>query len=115
MPAAARRTRTGGTYDRSVSVPIDLHLDQAGEARLHRALRRCWHPVARASDLEEGPLPVTLLDEQLVVVRLGSEIACFPDLCVHRGTALSLGWVDGGDQPAAHGRGTVGEPFPRIL
>jgi vanillate O-demethylase monooxygenase subunit len=88
----------------------DLHLDVAGEARLHRALRRCWHPVARADELGEKPIPVTLLDEQLVIVRLGDEIACFPDLCVHRGTALSLAWVDDGSQPAPDGSGTVGEP-----
>ncbi len=88
----------------------EIHLDSAGEARLHRALRRCWQPVARASDLADRPLPVTLLDEQLVVVRLGDDIACFPDLCVHRGTALSLGWVDDGSRPAPDGSGTVGEP-----
>jgi vanillate O-demethylase monooxygenase subunit len=89
---------------------VDIHLDVAGEVRLHRALRRCWQPVCRESDLEERPLPVSLLDERLVVVRLGSEIAAFPDLCVHRGTALSLGWVDDGSQPAPDGSGTVGEP-----
>lgn len=88
----------------------DIHLDVAGEARLHTALRRCWHAVCRAEDLQDKPLPVTLLDEQLVVVRLGSEVAAFPDLCVHRGTALSLGWVDDGSQPAPDGSGTVGEP-----
>ena len=87
----------------------DIHLDVAGEARLHRALRRCWQPVCRVSELGEKPLAVTLLDEQLVVVRLGSETAAFPDLCVHRGTALSLGWVDDGSQPAPDGSGTVGE------
>lgn len=89
---------------------VDSHLDIAGEARLHRALRRCWHPVCRVDDLEDKPIPVTLVDEQLVVVRLGSEIAAFPDLCVHRGTALSLGWVDDGSRPAPDGSGTVGEP-----
>jgi len=88
----------------------NLHLDVAGEARLHKALRRCWHPVCRVEELGDKPIPVTLLDEQLVVVRLGNEIACFPDLCVHRGTALSLGWVDDGSQPAPDGSGTVGEP-----
>ena len=88
----------------------DIHLDVAGEARLHRALRRCWQPVCRVSDLGDRPIAVTLLDEQLVVVQLGNEIACFPDLCVHRGTALSLGWVDDGSQPAPDGSGTVGEP-----
>jgi methylxanthine N1-demethylase len=90
--------------------PSDIHLDRAGEERLHRALRRCWQPVARVADLQDKPLPVTLLDEQLVIVRLGDEIACFPDLCVHRGTALSLGWVDDGSQPAPDGSGSVGEP-----
>jgi phenylpropionate dioxygenase-like ring-hydroxylating dioxygenase large terminal subunit len=88
----------------------DIHLDVAGEARLHRALRQCWHPVARSSEVADKPVAVSLLDERLVVVRLGDEIACFPDLCVHRGTALSLGWVDSGDQPAPDGSGTVGEP-----
>jgi len=88
---------------------VDLHLDVAGEERLHRALRRCWHPVCRVSELAEKPLAVNLLDERLVVVRLGSEIAAFPDLCVHRGTALSLGWVDDGSQPAPDGSGTLGE------
>lgn len=88
----------------------DIHLDVAGEARLHEALRRCWHPVCRVEDLQDKPVPATLLDEQLVVVRLGRDIAAFPDLCVHRGTALSLGWVDDGSQPAPDGSGTVGEP-----
>jgi methylxanthine N1-demethylase len=92
------------------AIPGSPHLDEAGEALLHRALRRCWHPVARSNELTDRPLPVTLLDEQLVIVRLGDEIACFPDLCVHRGTALSLGWVDDGSQPAPDGSGSVGEP-----
>ncbi len=87
----------------------DIHLDVAGEARLHKALRRCWQPVCHLDDLAGEPLAASLLDERLVVVRLGSEIACFPDLCVHRGTALSLGWVDEGSQPAPDGSGTVGE------
>lgn len=34
----------------------DIHLDVAGEARLHRALRRCWHPVARSAELGEKPM-----------------------------------------------------------
>lgn len=88
----------------------DLHLDRAGEARLHAALRRCWQPVCREVELADRPVPVTLLDEQLVVVRLGDDVACFPDLCAHRGTALSLGWVDAGESPAPDGSAAVGEP-----
>lgn len=88
----------------------ELHLDRPGEAALHRALRRCWQPVCRVADLGDRPVPVTVLDEALVVVRLGDDIAAFPDLCAHRGTALSLGWVDPGDGPAPDGGPSIGEP-----
>ena len=48
----------------------EIHLDSLGEERLHRALRRCWHPVCRVDELGDKPLAVSLLDERLVVVRL---------------------------------------------
>jgi methylxanthine N1-demethylase len=69
-------------------------LDVAGEEALYRALRRFWHPVMRSEDLGEGPKRVVLLDETIVLARLGGEVRAFYDLCVHRGTALSLGWVE---------------------
>lgn len=56
-------------------------------------LRRCWHPVSYSESLEsEKPLPVKLLGEMLVIWRTrdGSPRA-MQDLCIHRGTALSLG------------------------
>lgn len=68
-------------------------LDAAGEARLYRQLRRFWHPVCWADELGDGPLGVRLLDEPIVLVRLDGAVRAFRDLCVHRGTALSLGWV----------------------
>jgi phenylpropionate dioxygenase-like ring-hydroxylating dioxygenase large terminal subunit len=69
-------------------------LDVAGEARLYRAMRWFWHPVMYASELTDSPQRAVLLGEPLVVVRLAGEVRCFADLCVHRGTALSLGWVE---------------------
>ena len=69
-------------------------LDATGEEQLYRAMARFWHPVAYAADVGERPVPVTLMDEALVLVRLGGEVRCFRDLCVHRGTALSLGWIE---------------------
>jgi phenylpropionate dioxygenase-like ring-hydroxylating dioxygenase large terminal subunit len=69
-------------------------LDAAGEAALYRAMRRCWHPVCYASEVTDAPRGVVLLDERLVLVRLAGQVRCFPDLCLHRGTALSLGWVE---------------------
>lgn len=73
----------------------DNPLDQAGEARLYRALRRFWHPVLWADELADRPVAARLLDEPVVLVRLDGHVRAFRDLCVHRGTALSLGWVEG--------------------
>ena len=50
--------------------------------------------MAYASELAGGgPLAVALLDEPLVLARIDGRIAAFRDVCVHRGTALSLGSV----------------------
>ncbi len=71
-------------------------MDVAGEQALYRAMRNFWHPVMYASELgEDRPAKAVLLDQDLVLVRLGGEVRCFRDLCLHRGTALSLGWVEG--------------------
>jgi phenylpropionate dioxygenase-like ring-hydroxylating dioxygenase large terminal subunit len=60
------------------------------------ALRSYWHPVATsASLLPEKPLGAVLLDERIVIWRAGPRLAAFRDLCIHRGTALSRGWIDG--------------------
>jgi phenylpropionate dioxygenase-like ring-hydroxylating dioxygenase large terminal subunit len=69
-------------------------LDARGEERLYRAMTHFWHPVAYASEVTDLPVGVTLLGEQLVVVRLRGRVRCFKDLCAHRGTALSLGWIE---------------------
>jgi phenylpropionate dioxygenase-like ring-hydroxylating dioxygenase large terminal subunit len=60
-----------------------------------QALRECWHPVAFTSDLVDRPIPADLLGEPLVLWRSPSGVRAMTDLCVHRGTALSLGWVSG--------------------
>lgn len=65
------------------------------EERLYRSLDQFWHPVLYASDLGDEPVQVTLLEKLIVVVRLGGEVRAFTDRCAHRGTAVSLGWVEG--------------------
>ena len=53
-----------------------------------------WHPVARVEDLTDGgPLAARVLGEDLVVWRSGEEFHAWRDLCVHRGTRLSLGRI----------------------
>ena len=54
-----------------------------------------WHVVAYAPDLKEGkPMCVRLLEEELVLWRVGERIHAWRDLCLHRGTRLSLGKVE---------------------
>jgi len=81
------------TKARTARDPTGNELDVAGEARLYRAMRHFWHPVAYASELTDRPVGAVLLDQAVVLVRLGGAVRCFPDRCVHSGTALSLGWV----------------------
>jgi vanillate O-demethylase monooxygenase subunit len=57
-------------------------------------LRRYWQPVARVDALGDGPVAARLLGEDLVVVKLGDDVSVFQDLCVHRGTPLSMGWIE---------------------
>jgi phenylpropionate dioxygenase-like ring-hydroxylating dioxygenase large terminal subunit len=83
-------------------------LDVAGEARLYRAMRRFWHPVAYGSELTDRPVGVVLLEEALVLVRLGGQVRCFADLCAHRGTALSLGRVEDDELRCAYHGWTYG-------
>lgn len=55
-------------------------------------LRKYWHPVAAVDELDGGgPIRTTLLDEDLVVFRSGGEVHALADLCIHRGTRLSMG------------------------
>ncbi len=68
------------------------------------ALRDCWHPVAYSRDLQPGaPLAVDLLSEPVVIWRDSSGLAhALRDVCIHRGTALSLGWVQGDEIVCAY-------------
>lgn len=92
-----------------VETGTDTHLDVSGEALLYNALSRYWHPVAYASSLASGgPIPAFLLGEALAIVRLGGEVKAFRDICAHRGTAISLGSVDGDQIRCAYHGWTYG-------
>jgi phenylpropionate dioxygenase-like ring-hydroxylating dioxygenase large terminal subunit len=54
-----------------------------------------WHVVARSEDVQPGqPVGARLLDEDIVLWRAGDAILAWQDLCIHRGTRLSLGRVE---------------------
>ena len=42
-----------------------------------------------------NPCAVKLLDQPLVIWRSNGNLSAFYDLCIHRGAALSLGWLSG--------------------
>jgi phenylpropionate dioxygenase-like ring-hydroxylating dioxygenase large terminal subunit len=55
-----------------------------------------WHPVAAPEQFDEKPiLAVRLLGEDLVVWKSGGVYYAWQDLCIHRGSKLSLGKVAG--------------------
>jgi len=55
-----------------------------------------WHVVARSSDLPEGQiLKARLLGEDLILWRVGGVAHAWQDLCMHRGSRLSLGYIEG--------------------
>jgi phenylpropionate dioxygenase-like ring-hydroxylating dioxygenase large terminal subunit len=55
-----------------------------------------WHVVGRSEDFKEGKVLATrLLGEDLVLWRLNGRVLAWQDLCLHRGTRLSLGKIEG--------------------
>ncbi|MFF2653575.1 Rieske 2Fe-2S domain-containing protein [Streptomyces sp. NPDC058045] len=85
------------------------YLTPDSESALYRSLRDFWHPVMYAADLTDKPVGVRLLDEPVVVARLGRKVSAFRDLCVHRGAALSLGWLEQGKLRCAYHGWTYGD------
>jgi phenylpropionate dioxygenase-like ring-hydroxylating dioxygenase large terminal subunit len=58
-------------------------------------LENDWHPLVRSEDLIEGQvMAARLLEQDLVLWRLDGRALAWQDLCVHRGTRLSLGKVE---------------------
>lgn len=62
-----------------------------------RYLRMFWQPVARAQDIAPGrALPVQVMGESVTVYRgEGGDVHVVQGRCPHRGTPLSVGWVEG--------------------
>ncbi|MCC9078982.1 aromatic ring-hydroxylating dioxygenase subunit alpha [Litorilinea aerophila] len=56
-----------------------------------------WHPVATVESLRARQvLGVRLLEEDIVLWQAGDQVLAWQDLCIHRGTRLSLGKVEDG-------------------
>lgn len=71
------------------SVPMDTDQELTND---HPALARCWHPVARSSEVGVAPRRITLLGEHWVLWRnQDGDLSGFADRCPHRRAPLSLG------------------------
>ena len=77
---------------------------------MFEALRPYWYPVALSDEVPAGkPFATALLGERLVLYRVRGKVTALRDLCIHRGTPLSLGWIDGDELVCAyHGWGYAG-------
>ncbi|MBZ3928075.1 aromatic ring-hydroxylating oxygenase subunit alpha [Xanthomonas citri] len=80
------------------ALPLHCTFDAADWQRLAQH----WHAVALSSEVSEAPFKATLLDEPLVLYRLGSELVAARDVCPHRGVPLSMGTADGGGVVCAY-------------
>ncbi|RYM00486.1 aromatic ring-hydroxylating dioxygenase subunit alpha [Sporolactobacillus sp. THM7-7] len=59
-----------------------------------QALLSDWIVACPASDVNEKPIQVNIMDERVVLFRTSTgEVYAFKDLCIHRGAALSLGKI----------------------
>ncbi|AKG35508.1 aromatic ring-hydroxylating dioxygenase subunit alpha [Paenibacillus durus] len=58
-----------------------------------QVLAKDWISVAYSQDIGTEPVPVTVLEERIVLFRTREGVQAFKDLCIHRGAALSLGKV----------------------
>ncbi len=63
---------------------------------MSRSLANYWHPIATVDQVVDQPRQFRLLGEDLVAFTVNGGIRVFRDLCIHRGTALSLGFVENG-------------------
>lgn len=76
--------------DQSLAAPY-LPRQCTFEAADWYILAQHWYPVAIAADVGDGPAVATLLDEQLVIYRVGGALVVAKDVCPHRGVPLSMG------------------------
>jgi phenylpropionate dioxygenase-like ring-hydroxylating dioxygenase large terminal subunit len=89
------KSRYGGYHHREVPAE-DTSLTHVGPATpCGEYLRRFWQPICFFDDLNELPLRVTILGEDLVVFRDQSGAVGLLELhCPHRGTSLEFGLID---------------------
>jgi len=81
---------------------MSVTMDRTETGQRTVTLANYWHPIASSDEVVEQPRPFRLLGEPLVAFRDREGVAVFQDLCIHRGTALSLGTITDGRLTCAY-------------
>jgi vanillate O-demethylase monooxygenase subunit len=68
----------------------------------YEVLARFWHPIAYSHDVRDGPVAATLLDLDLVAYRTDRGVVVAKDLCLHRGSRLTMGRMVGNELECAY-------------
>ncbi|HIF88874.1 MAG TPA: aromatic ring-hydroxylating dioxygenase subunit alpha [Candidatus Thioglobus sp.] len=90
----------------ALSKDVDDELTRVGpESPAGEYLRRYWHPVFLSKDLDEQPVAIKILDEELVIFRDKSgNLGLVHKHCPHRQASLEFGMcTDSGIQCCYHG------------
>ncbi len=80
----------------------EIQSKAAQPAAPNQALAHYWHPVARSREIADKPVKAKLLNQPLVLWRSPGQVSAFYDLCLHRGTPLSLGRLQDGELVCAY-------------
>lgn len=79
--------------DHSKQVVSDLPRNCSFSESDWHVLAGFWHPVAFSHTITDEPVSARLLDVDLVIYRTDTGVSVAKDLCMHRGTKLSMGKV----------------------
>jgi nitrite reductase/ring-hydroxylating ferredoxin subunit len=99
MKSGSRRARgaTGpyaGYYNRPAAFQMSPLAEVGPGTAGGEYLRRYWHPVMIESELQDLPIALRILGEDLVIFRdLSGEIGLLHRACAHRGASLEFGIV----------------------
>ena len=83
-------------YHHNIVPAVDEELTHVGPGTpAGEWFRRFWQPIAFSSDLEDLPLRIRILGEDLVLFRDKSgQVGCLELHCSHRGTSLEFGLIE---------------------
>ena len=79
--------------DHSKQISGDLPRNCSFDENDWHILAGFWYPVAFSHDIQDKPVASRLLDVDLVMYRSEEGVTVAKDLCMHRGTKLSMGWI----------------------